>query len=191
MRGDFGYKDYITSDPVGQRVAQIVIDHADEIRILAKHGVPPVKAVDKPIYDLQAAIGRALSNSEKQFVGKAIYHEVLGTDRWEVEKRNDIPGLLVFSAGSTFVERKAKPVTIRRKDPRPGGDEYPIKSAGGYQLVRPGLVEGRTRAENAVYVRKLEEALPLLDAGYHIRMGRKGVRPSLISKGALIIEGGE
>ena len=29
--------------------------------------------------------------------------------------------------------------------------------------------------------------VPLIEAGYHIRMGRRGVRPSLIAKDSLII----
>jgi hypothetical protein len=33
----------------------------------------------------------------------------------------------------------------------------------------------------------LSEAVPLIEAGYHIRMGRRGVRPSLIAKDSLII----
>lgn len=49
-------------------------------------------------------------------------------------------------------------------------------------------LDQRTLVENAVFVRKLEEAIPLLDAGYHIRMARKGMRTSLIGKDSLIIE---
>jgi hypothetical protein len=182
MRGDFGLKAFEES-PKGDRIAQIIDRHALEIEILAKHGVAPVKAVDGPIW---AAFG-PLANDEKQHVGRMIFKK-LGMDKWEVSGRSEFPGA-VFTSGSTFRRRTTKPVVIRRKCPRPGGDEHPIKSPTGYQLVRPGLTpDERTRAENAVSVQRLEEALPLLDLGYHIRMGRKGLRPSLIAKDSLIIE---
>ena len=185
MRGDFGLTAF-ESGPRGQRVADIIHAKAVEIEILARYGVAPVKAVDESIAALEAELG-VLSDSEKQHVGRMIFKH-LGTEVWEVSGRQEFDGAS-FTSGSTFKLRANKPIAIRRADPRPGGDEYPIKSGAGYQLVRPGLPPGeRTRAENAVFVRKLEEAIPLLDAGYHIRMGRKGVRPSLIGKGSLIID---
>ena len=185
MRGDFGLTAFEVG-PKGRRIAGIILSKAVEIEILSKHGVAPVKAVDDEIAVLEAEMG-TLTDTEKQHVGRMIFKH-LGTDKWEVSGRQEFDGA-VFTSGSTFKRRTSKPISIRRAEPRSGGEEYPIKSGAGYQLVRPGLPpEARTRAENAVFVRKLEEAIPLLDAGYHIRMGRKGVRPSLIGKGSLIIE---
>jgi len=166
--------------------ASIVAAHGAEIEILAKHGVAPVRAVDEAFAEFERTWDK-LSDSEKQFVGRMVYDR-LGTSTWEVSGRQEFEGS-VFVWGSTFKRRPTRLVSIRRKNPRPGGEEYPIRSAGGYQLVRAGLPpEERTIVDNAVFVRKLEEAIPLLDAGYHIRMGRKGVRASLIGKDSLIIE---
>lgn len=185
MVGDFGYAKF-KETPRGKKLLDIVSGHTAEIAILAKHGVPPVKAIDQALAAFEKVEG-PLTDSEKQFVGRMVFEE-LGVDAWEVSGRQEFEGA-VFVSGSTFRLRDTRLVTIRRKDPRPGGEEYPIRSAGGYQLVRGGLKpEERTLVDNAVFVRKLEEAIPLLDAGYHIRMGRKGVRPSLIAKESLIIE---
>lgn len=185
MTGDFGYKNFCAS-PRGQRFLQIVADSATDIEVLARHGEAPVRAVDEAFANFARTEGK-LSDPEKQFVGRMVYDQ-LGPADWEVSGRQEFSGL-VFVSGSTFRRRPTKLMTIRRKDPRPGGEEYPIRSAAGYQLVRPDLPpDQRTLVENAVFVRKLEEAIPLLNAGYHIRMGRKGVRPSLIGKDSLIVE---
>jgi hypothetical protein len=85
-----------------------------------------------------------------------------------------------FDTASTFIETK-EPI-IRRKDPRPGGDEFPIRGKNGFQLARGDLDgELKNHAEYAVYVLRLCEAVPLIRAAYSIRMGRRGLRPSLIS----------
>ena len=185
MAGDFGYAKF-KETPRGQECFRIIEAHKSEMEVLAKHGVSPVRAIDMAMSVFEQEKGKQ-SFAERQHCGRMVF-EVLGTTEYEVSGRDDFKGV-AFSSGATYVRRSAKPITIRRKSPRPGGDEYPIRSTGGYQLVPPGLTpEERTLAANAVMVRKLEAAIPLLDMGFHIRMGRKGVRPSLIGKDSLIIE---
>lgn len=73
------------------------------------------------------------------------------------------------------------PIKIERIRPRPGRQEEPIRTDRGYELARPGLGERRNQIGSATFVKTLEEAADLIAKGYSIRMGRTGLRPSLIS----------
>lgn len=77
------------------------------------------------------------------------------------------------------------PVKIERTKPRPGGDEAPVVTPRGYELAKPFLGAKRNHISSATFVRTLEEAADLVDKGYSIRMGRPGLRPSLISSKSL------
>lgn len=96
MRGDFGLGKFEASKD-GQRIAAIIEKNIIEIEVLAKHGIPPVKAVDA---DVAAAFGDRLTNAERQFVGRMIFKR-LGQDVWKVKSRKEVNGR-VFSKGSTF-----------------------------------------------------------------------------------------
>lgn len=76
-------------------------------------------------------------------------------------------------------------VAIERVAPRPGGAEVPALSRRGYELACPRHGAERHHARHAVFVRTLDEAASLVERGYSIRMGRPGLRPSLISPGKL------
>jgi hypothetical protein len=79
-------------------------------------------------------------------------------------------------------------VKIQRKNPRPGGDEKPWRDARGYQLADPTLGAEWHKVKNAHFVETLEEAAELIEGrGFAIRMGRKGLRPSLISRSGIRI----
>jgi hypothetical protein len=78
-------------------------------------------------------------------------------------------------------------ITIERIRPRPGGKEYPVRTAQGYQLVEPPNVGRKNKVEDTVFVQTLEEAAALIERGYSIRMGCKDKRPSLIAPGSLRI----
>lgn len=78
-------------------------------------------------------------------------------------------------------------IKIERLHPRPGGQEEPVLTAKGYELAAPGLGKNRNKADNATYVRSLDDAAGLIAKGYSIRMGRRGLRPSLISPKSLRI----
>lgn len=80
-------------------------------------------------------------------------------------------------------------VRIVRVKPRPGGAEEPWKYAEGYQLADPGRGPKWHHVKNAIYVRSLEEAADLIEKQrFAIRMGRQGLRPSLIRPSGLRIE---
>lgn len=77
-------------------------------------------------------------------------------------------------------------VAIERTAPRPGGVEVPTLSRRGYELASPRHGVEKHRAEHAVFVRTLDEAAAsIVDEGHSIRMGRPGLRPSLIAPGRL------
>jgi hypothetical protein len=70
---------------------------------------------------------------------------------------------------------------ILRTDPRPGGDEEPWKYSRGYQLADPALGDKWHHAKNAIYVQTLTEAAHRIQHHrFAIRMGRAGLRPSLV-----------
>jgi hypothetical protein len=179
---DFGLAKFKVT-PLGQQIAPIMAAKRAEMRALAFRGEPPVKALDE---SLEHLVCRGLHTQENnKHVGLWAY-ETIGMDEFETTGREIFNGG-TFKSGATF--RLRNEPTIRRRAPRGGVDEFPVKDKGGfYQLARPGLTpELRTHSDYAVYVRRLSEALPLIDNGYHIRMGRRGVRPSLIAKDSLII----
>jgi len=80
-------------------------------------------------------------------------------------------------------------VRIIRKRPRPGGDETPwLYRDGCYHLADPRKGSEWHHAKNVIRRKSLDEAAYLIEAlAFAIRMGRKGLRPSLISPGGLII----
>lgn len=77
------------------------------------------------------------------------------------------------------------PVRIVRTKPRNGVQEEPILSERGYELVDRRIPERRHYVENSTFVRSIDEAAYLVDQGYAIRMGGKGLRPSLIAPSSL------
>ena len=84
---------------------------------------------------------------------------------------------------------RAVTMKIKRKWPRPGGDEEPLWDSRGYQLADPRSGPEYHHAKNAIFVQSLERAACLVEQrNYAIRMWRKGLRPSLVRKGGLIIE---
>ena len=72
-------------------------------------------------------------------------------------------------------------LTIARTDPRPGGTEAPQLTRRGHELASPHHGAEKHHAKHAVFVRTLDEAAALIAEGYSLRMGRPGVRSSLIS----------
>ncbi len=181
---DFGLSAFKDS-PLGRRIAPI-INHPESItdmRVLAKYGHAPVQALDARLAHLKPEVGVRAVNSQ---VGRWVYEQI-GESLYEVAGRVKLDGE-VFLTGATFKLKPRESIRIERLTPRPGGGELPVKTAKGYELVKPGLNPSeRTKSENATYVPTLAEAIPLLDKGFSIRMGRKGVRPSFIAKGSLKI----
>lgn len=78
-------------------------------------------------------------------------------------------------------------VRIERISSRKGVTEEPEVTARGYKLGDPRLGDKKHHAENAVYVRTLEEAAVLIGKGFPLWMGAKGKRGSLISPRSLRI----
>lgn len=79
------------------------------------------------------------------------------------------------------------PIKIERTKPRPGGKEEPILTSRGYELAEPMLGHERNQISKATFVETLEAAAALVEKGYSIRMGRSGLRASLISSKSLRI----
>jgi hypothetical protein len=76
-------------------------------------------------------------------------------------------------------------VKIERIYPRPKGNERPVRTSRGFELVEPGL---KNKVENAWFVQSLEEAADLIERrGFSIRMGCPGKRASLICPKSLRI----
>lgn len=181
---DFGLSSFKAS-PLGLLI-QPIIEHPEtvnEMNVLTKYGLPPVLALDERLAHLKPQVGVREVNSQ---IGRWVY-EIIGEATYEVAGRSKINGK-VFETGATFKLRPKEAYRIERLKPRPGGAEYPVKGPRGYELVAPGLKpDQRTKGGNAEFVDSLVEAMPLLERGYHIRMGRKGVRSSLIAKESLKI----
>lgn len=79
-------------------------------------------------------------------------------------------------------------IEIERLYPRPGGDENPVRTSQGYELVEPPDVGLKNRVEDATFVSTLEEAADLIESrGFSIRMGDPGKRASLICPKSLRI----
>lgn len=78
-------------------------------------------------------------------------------------------------------------IRIERVSSRKGVTEEPEVTAKGYKLGDPSFGDKKHYAENAVYVRTLEEAAVLIGKGFSLWMGAKGKRASLISPGSLRI----
>lgn len=76
---------------------------------------------------------------------------------------------------------------IERISPRKGVVEEPEFSTRGYKLGDPKLGNRKHHAENAVYVRTLEEAADLIGKGFSLWMVAKGKRGSLIAPQSLRI----
>lgn len=181
---DFGLASFKAS-PLGLLIQAIIElpETITEMKVLAKYGFPPVLALDERLAHLRPDVGVREVNSQ---IGRWAY-ELIGEAVYEVAGRSKIGGL-VFETGATFKPRPKEAYRIERLTPRPGGTEYPVKGPRGYELVAPGLkADQRTKSANAEFVATLAEAIPYLDRGYHIRMGRKGVRASLIGKDSLKI----
>lgn len=181
---DFGLSSFKAS-PLGKKIEPI-INHPEtvtDMRVLAKYGHAPVQALDARLAHLKPEVGERAENSQ---IGRWVYEQI-GESIYEVAGRVKLGGE-VFHTGATFKLKPKEAIRIERVTPREGGPEYPVKTTKGYELVKPGLSPSeRTKSDNATYVATLEEALPYLDDGYHIRMGRKGVRPSFIAKASLKI----
>lgn len=184
---DFGLSAFKNS-PLGKKIEPI-INHPDsqtDMRVLAKYGHAPVQALDVRLAHLKPEVGVRAVNSQ---IGRWVYEQI-GESQYEVAGRVKLNGE-VFHTGATFKPKRKESIRIERLSPRPGGPEYPVKTARGYELVEPGLPPSeRTKSENATFVPTLEDALPLIDKGYDIRMGRKGVRSSFIAKRSLKITKG-
>jgi len=181
---NFGLSAFKAS-PLGKTIHPIVEDPEaiNEMRVLAKYGYPPVLALDERLAPLKPQVGIRDVNSQ---IGRWVF-EIIGEAIYEVAGRSKINGK-VFATGATFKLRPKEAYRIERIKPRPGGAEYPVRGARGYELVPPGLrSDQRTKTANAEFVDSLADAIPFLNRGYHIRMGRKGVRPSLIGKESLRI----
>lgn len=181
---DFGLSGFKASS-LGKTIEPI-ITHPEvrtEMKVLAKYGFAPVIALDERLAHLKPEVGVREVNSQ---IGRWVYEEI-GEDIYEVAGRTKLDGK-VFSTGATFKPLPEEAYRIERLEPRAGGPEYPVKGPKGYVLVSPDLPkEERTRDGNAQHVATLAEAVPWLDKGFHIRMGRKGVRSSLIAKKSLKI----
>ena len=80
-----------------------------------------------------------------------------------------------------------KVIRIERKNSRAGGVEEPSLSARGYALGDPAHSILKHRAENAVYVKTLDEAAELMLRGFSLRMSRSGKRASMISPASLLV----
>ena len=78
-------------------------------------------------------------------------------------------------------------IRIERVSSRNGVTEEPEVTAKGYKLGDPRFGDKKHHAENAVYVRTLQEAAVLIGKGFSLWMGAKGKRASLISPGSLRI----
>lgn len=183
MPRDFGLAQFKAS-PLGRKVEPILLARVGEMRDLARSGEAPAKAVDAALAHLvPEGLHQQRNNSH---VGRWIY-ELIGMEEFVSNGFEPFYGQ-TFDKPSTFIETNEP--TIRRTHPRPGGDEFPIRGKNGFQLARGDLdSELKNHAEYAVYVHRLSEAVHLIRSGYSIRMGRRGVRPSLISpEGLEIIE---
>lgn len=181
---DFGLSKFKAS-PLGKKIAPVITDPnvRTEMQVLAKYGFAPVLALDARLAHLKPEVGIREINSQ---IGRWVYEEI-GEGIYEVAGRTKLDGQ-VFSTGATFRPLPKEAFRIERLEPREVGPEYPVKGPKGYTLVSPDLSkEERTRDGNAVHVGSLADAVPYLDKGFHIRMGRKGVRPSLIAKKSLKI----
>lgn len=83
-----------------------------------------------------------------------------------------------------------KVIRIERIEPRDGIAEEPEFGPRGYCLGNPKFGATKHHAENAVYVKTLDEAVDLVSAGFSLRMTGKGKRASLVApKGLRIVRG--
>ena len=78
-------------------------------------------------------------------------------------------------------------IRIERTQPRDGIAEEPDFGPKGYCLGDPKFGPGKHHAENAVYVKTLDEAADLVSSGFSLRMTGKGKRASLVSPRGLRI----
>lgn len=181
---DFGLSSFKAS-PLGKKIEPI-INHPETVTdmvVLAKYGHAPVQALDARLAHLRPEVGERAENSQ---IGRWVYEQI-GESVYEVAGRVKLDGE-VFHTGATFKRKPKEAIRIERRMPREGGPEYPVKTAKGYELVKPGLSPSeRTKSDNAIHVATLQEAVAFLKDGYHIRMGRKGLRPSFIAKNSLKI----
>jgi len=81
----------------------------------------------------------------------------------------------------------SKVIAIKRKNPRPGGDEAPLLTPKGFKLAAPHFGNKKHHGKNAEYARTLEDAAELISKGYSIWMTRPGKRESLICPSSLEI----
>ena len=74
-----------------------------------------------------------------------------------------------------------KVLRIERTSPRGGIQETPKYKPGfGYILGHPKNGGLKYLSENAIYAKTLDEAAFLVESGLSLRMGRSGIRESLI-----------
>jgi hypothetical protein len=87
------------------------------------------------------------------------------------------------------VNRREKMVRILRKNSRSGGDETAwLFRDGYYHLADPRKGPEWRHAKNIIKCKFLHEAAELIKTNeFAIRMGRKGLSPSLISPNSLLI----
>ena len=78
-------------------------------------------------------------------------------------------------------------IKIERTKSRPGGHEEPVRTPHGYELADPRHRRTKHHARHATFVATIREAAALVARGYALRMGRVGLRASLISARSLRI----
>lgn len=175
---DFGLSSFKAS-PLGKKIESI-INHPEtvtDMRVLAKYGHAPVQALDARLAHLKPEVGERAENSQ---IGRWVYEQI-GESIYEVAGRVKLGGV-VFHTGATFKLKPKETIRIERVDPRSGDPEYPVKTAKGYELVAPDVPTSlRNKSASVTHVATLEEAALRIKDGYSIRMGRKGLRSSLIA----------
>lgn len=177
MRQDAFLKAWKRDPVVIAHVKPIALDREAirDMQACGRLGIAPARVFN---VRLQNTPVPKLNRQFNQNLGK-LAKLMLGPGFRQTERREYLGGPVIESA-ACFEEHEGE-LLLKRKNPRAGGDEFPIRTNGLYQLVAPHLtIAERTKVENATFVADIEDAFELLKSGYHIRMGRKGVRPSFI-----------
>ena len=73
-----------------------------------------------------------------------------------------------------------KVIAIRRRSPRKGVSESPVRTPKGFQLANPAFGKKKNKVEHATYVATLDEAASYISKGFSIWMNQPGKRASLI-----------
>lgn len=82
---------------------------------------------------------------------------------------------------------RGRVIRIERISSRSGAVEEPSVTSKGYQLADPAHGKRRHHADNATYVKTLDEAAVLIERGFSLRMSAKGKPASLIAPNSLRI----